>query len=132
MLEIEKLVKEIVVHKLFGTGIITNVEDKYLEIDFPEKNRKSKFAYPSCFNGFLTLKNEERQEEVQKDLEQWKIESGAFQKEELRNRYEKTMQEIRERRTAAEERKLKAAQTVMEHRSTCGRSKQKNATYEQK
>ena len=69
---------------------------------------------------------------MQKDLEQWKIESGAFQKEELRHRYEKTMQEIRERRTAAGEKKLKAAQMVMEHRSTYGRSKQKNATYEQK
>ena len=127
MLEIEKLVEETVVHKLFGTGIIRSVDDKYLEIDFPERNKKSKFVYPSCFNGFLTLENEEKRGEMQKDLEQWKIETGAVQKEELQHRYEKTMQEIKERQTAVQERKLNAAQRIMEHRSTYNSVKQEKS-----
>ena len=117
-MKIEELLEETVVHKLFGTGIIRCVDDKYLEIDFPERGKKSKFVYPSCFDGFLILKNEVKREEMLKDLEQWKIENGVVQKEELRHRYEKTMQEIRARQIAAEEKKLKAVQRAMEHRST--------------
>ena len=117
MLETKNLVEETVVHKLFGTGFIRSVDDKYLEVDFPKKNRKSKFVYPLCFNGFLMLENEGKQAEVQRDLEQWKIESGAARKEELRHQSEKTMREIRARQAAAEEKKLRAAQRAMEHRS---------------
>lgn len=125
MLETENLVEEIVVHKSFGTGIIKCVDDKYLEVDFPKKNKKSKFVYPSCFAGFLMLENEEKQAEVQKDLEQWKAESGAAWKEELRHRFEKTKQEIRARQAATEEKKLRAAQRAREHRSAYNGVKQK-------
>lgn len=126
MLKIENLVEETVVHKSFGTGIIRCVDDKYLEVDFLKKNKKSKFVYPSCFNGFLMLKNEEKQKEVQRDLEQWEAESGAAWKEELRHRSEKTMQEIRVRQAAVEEKKLRAAQRAMEHRSAYNGVKRKN------
>lgn len=51
-------------------------------------------------------------------MEVWKQESGTVQKEELRHRYEKTMQGIEARRLAAAKKKLKAAQKAMEHRST--------------
>ena len=117
-MEIEKLVEETVAHKSFGAGIIKEVDGKYLKIDFPEKNKKSIFAYPLCFDGFLMLENEEKQTEMQKDLEQWKIKSGAVHKEELWRQYEKTRQEIRARQVTVEEKKLRAAQRVMEHRST--------------
>ena len=127
MLEIEKLVEETVVHKSFGTGIIKEVDGKYLKIDFPEKNKKSTFAYPLCFDGFLMLENEEKQAEMQKDLEQWKIESGVVHKEELWRQYEKTRQEIRARQAAVKEKKLRAAQRVMEHRSTFNSVKQEKS-----
>ena len=127
MLEIEKLVEETVVHKSFGTGIIKEVDGKYLKIDFPEKNKKSTFAYPLCFDGFLMLENEEKQAEMQKDLEQWKIESGAARKEELWRQYEKTRQEIRAKQTAVEEKKLRAARKVMERSSTFNWVKQEES-----
>ena len=127
MLEIEKLVEETVIHKSFGAGIIKEVDGKYLKIDFPEKNKKSTFAYPLCFDGFLMLENEETQAEMQKDLEQWKIESGAVQKEELWRQYEKTRQEIRARQTAVEEKKLRAARRVMERSSTFNWVKQEKS-----
>ena len=106
-LEIVDLVEETVIHKIFGTGIIRSVDNKYLKIVFPEKNKESIFAYPSCFDGFLRLENEEKQEEMQEDLEKWKIESGAAQREKLRCQYEKTMQEIRARQAAVEKKKHK-------------------------
>ncbi len=117
MLETENLLEETVVHKLFGAGIIRSAADKYLEVDFPKKNKRSKFVYPLCFNGFLMLENEGKRAEVQKDLEQWKAESGAVRKEILRRRSEKTMQEIEARKAAAKEKKLREARRAMEYRS---------------
>lgn len=55
MMEIEKLLNEAVIHKSFGKGVISGADSKYLQVDFSEKNKTSKFAYPSCFNGFLVL-----------------------------------------------------------------------------
>lgn len=117
MLNMEKLVEETVVHKSFGTGVVRGADDKYLEVEFPEKNKKSTFVYPLCFDGFLMLVNEEKQAEVLRELKQWKIEGKIVQKEELWHRYEKTTQEIRARQMAAEEKKRKSAQRTMENRS---------------
>lgn len=125
MLEIENLVEETVVHKLFGTGVIRRVNSRYLEVDFPKK--RSKFVYPSCFDGSLMLENEGKRAEVQKDVEQWKVESGAARREELRKRYEKTMREIRTRQAAAEEKKVRTAQKAMEHRLAYKGVKQEKA-----
>lgn len=47
-----------------------------------------------------------------------------MQKEALRHQYEKTIQGIEARRLAAGEKKLKAAQRAMEHRSTYSNVKQ--------
>ena len=117
-MDLEKLVNRTVIHKSFGKGIIRSVDEKYLEVDFMEKGKVSKFPYPSCFNGFLTMEDYELQLEISSVVEVWKVESGAIQKEELRRRYEKTMQGIEARRLAVEDKKLKAAQRAMEHRST--------------
>lgn len=117
-MDLEKLVNRTVIHKSFGKGIIRSVDGKYLEVDFMEKGKVSKFPYPSCFNGFLTMEDYELQLEISSVVEVWKVESGAIQKEELRRRYEKTMQGIEARRLAVEDKKLKAAQRAMEHRST--------------
>lgn len=117
-MDLEKLVNQTVIHKNFGSGIIRSVDEKYLEVDFTEREKISKFSYPSCFHGFLTLEDGYLQTEIDAVIEVWKQESGAVQKEELRHRYEKTMQGIEARRLAAEEKKLKSAQRAMEHRST--------------
>ena len=118
MVDLEKLVNQTVIHKSFGKGIIRSMDEKHLEVDFKEKGKVSKFPYPSCFNGFLTVEDCDLQAEITSVVEVWKQESGAVQKEELRHQYEKTMQGIEARRLAAEEKKLKAAQRAMEHRFT--------------
>ena len=117
-MDLEKLVNQTVIHKSFGKGIICSVDEKYLEVDFIEKGKVSKFPYPGCFHGFLTIEDSSLQTELEAVVEGGKQESGVMQKEELRHQYEKTMQSIEARRLAAEEKKLKAAQRAMEHRST--------------
>jgi len=116
--DLEKLVNQTVIHKSFGKGIIRSVDEKYLEVDFIKKGKVSKFSYPGCFHGFLTIEDGILQQEIDAVVEVWKQESGTVQKEELKKQYEKTMQSIEARRLAAEEKKLKAAQRAMEHRST--------------
>ena len=63
------------------------------------------------------LENKAKQRRVQADLEKWKVESGALVEEKMKKEYEKTQQEILERKIAAEEKKLRAAQRAMEHRA---------------
>lgn len=117
-MDLEKLVNQAVIHKTFGKGIIRSVDETYLEVDFTEKVKVSKFSYPGCFNGFLTVVDNSLQPEIEAIVEDWKLESGVVHKEELKKQYDKTMQSIEARRLAAEEKKKKAAQRAMEHRST--------------
>lgn len=116
MVETEKIINQLVTHKDFGVGVIRNADDKYLEVDFTNKRKVSTFAYPSCFYSFLVLEDSDLQTEINVLVEEWKQESGIVQKEELKHQYEKTVQGIKGRRLAAEDKKRKAAQKVMEHR----------------
>ena len=54
----EKLEKgDFVTHKSFGQGIITEIDGKYITVEFPEKT--SKFIAQDAFSkGFLTLQND--------------------------------------------------------------------------
>ena len=116
-MDLENLANQTVIHKSFGKGIIRSVDEKYLEVEFAEKGKTSKFPYPGCFHGFLTIENVSLQQEIEAVVEEWKQDSDVMQKEELKKQYEKTIQSIEARRLAAEEKKLKAAQRSMEHRS---------------
>lgn len=112
-MEIKDLIGAAVTHRMFGQGIVEEAHDNYIEVFFPQKGKKSKFFYPSCFQGFLELLTDEKKTDVEADLVIWRVESGAKQKEELKQQYLKTQQAIMERRAAAEEKKLRAAQRSM-------------------
>lgn len=49
----------------------------------------------------MRLENDEKQAEAEKDLEQWKVENGIMQKEQLRLIHEKTAKAINARKAAA-------------------------------
>ena len=112
-MEIKDLIGVAVAHKIFGQGIVEDAHDNYIEVFFSQKRKKSKFSYPSCFQEFLKLVTDEKKADVEADLVVWRIESGAEQKEELKQQYLKTQQAIMERREAAERKKLLAAQRSM-------------------
>lgn len=101
MMKISMLLDENVVHKSFGKGVINSADGKYVDVEFFKGNKKSRFLYPSCFQGFLRLENDEKQAEAEKDLEQWKVENGIMQKEQLRLIHEKTAKAINARKATA-------------------------------
>lgn len=107
------LVGVTVEHKIFGQGVVESAWDNYIEVTFIKNSKRCKFSYPSCFQEFLKLTTNEKQTDVETDLEKWKIESGAEKKEVLREQYIKTQRGIEARRIAAEEKKLRAAQRTM-------------------
>lgn len=125
-MEAEKLINLTVIHKIFGKGIIRCADEKYIEVDFVEKNILGKFAYPSCFQTFLTLEDTKLHEEMKEVVETWKIENGIDKKEEIWRRHEKTVKGIKDRQLAVAERKLKAAQRAMSHRTAYNSVKQEN------
>lgn len=76
-MDMEKLVNQTVTHKSYGKGIIGKADEKYLEVDFMEKEKVRKFPCPSCFDGFLVLEDCGLQTEITSVVETWKVESGA-------------------------------------------------------
>lgn len=109
-MEIKDLIGVAVAHKIYGQGIVEDTHDNYIEVFFSQKGKKSKFSYPSCFQGFLKLVTNEKKADVEADLVVWRIESGAEQKEELKQQYLRTQQAIIERHEMAERKKVLAAQ----------------------
>ena len=77
VVDMEKLVNQTVTHKSYGKGIIGKADEKYLEVDFMEKEKVRKFPCPSCFDGFLVLEDCGLQTEITSVVETWKVESGA-------------------------------------------------------
>lgn len=112
-MDIKDLIGVAVKHKIFGQGVVEDTHENYIEVIFQQKGKKSKFSYPSCFQGFLELIADERKADVEADLVVWRIESGAEEKEALKQQYIKTQQAIEVRKLAAEEKKLRAAQRSM-------------------
>lgn len=57
-----ELINEQVKHRTLGSGQITSFDGKYVTIQFP--NKTSKFTYPSAFEVFLRLDNENKQSAI--------------------------------------------------------------------
>lgn len=115
-MEMAKLINQKVMHKAFGEGIIIEADDSHLKVEFANAGKVSKFAYPSCFNNFLKMQDEDLQQELEAILIKWRLVTGEAQKEELKQKHEKTVQGIEARRQAAKEKKLQAAKRAKEYR----------------
>ena len=106
-MDLEKLVNQTVIHKSFGKGIIRSVDKKYLEVEFIEKEKVSRFLYPDCFYGFLTIEDSGLQLEIEAVVEDWKQDRGVIQKEKLRKQYEKKHAEYRSKKTGSRRKEAK-------------------------
>lgn len=81
-----KLIGEVVRHKRFGKGVITDLSDNKISVCFDET--KKLFIYPDAFLQYLTLKNNSIQKKIEKLNEERVREKDAQKKiEELENRY---------------------------------------------
>jgi len=58
------LIGEVVKHKAFGVGKITEFSNNYVTIVFDNGNLEKKFVYPVAFESFLKLENESLQHKV--------------------------------------------------------------------
>lgn len=47
------LINEKVIHKIFGTGVVTDFEDPYIKIEFTSENKE--FIYPDAFRTLMTF-----------------------------------------------------------------------------
>lgn len=55
------LVREKVIHKKYGTGEITKLDNDHVYVKFQSVDQEKMFKYPSCFDvdGYLTLENQD-------------------------------------------------------------------------
>ena len=112
-----QLENKAVIHKCFGKGIITGYDGRYLEAEFKDAGKKCRFQFPSCFYGYLVFEDNDLQKMIEPEVERWKKENQIEKKEELKLRYQKTIQAIEERKLAQEQKKLRLAQRSAEHRA---------------
>lgn len=64
----EALVGEAIAHKVFGKGIVSNVNSQIIEVDF-FKGRK-KFVFPDAFRQFISLMDSKYEKDVQSILDE--------------------------------------------------------------
>jgi len=107
VVKLDFLLKEEVNHRAFGQGIVESIVNNLLEVKF--EDRSCKFTYPSCFYGFLTLVNKEKQEIVDKDIAVWHVESGTKRQEELDRLTSKTQEGIKKREYDRQQRRIEKA-----------------------
>ncbi len=81
-----KLIGEVVRHKRFGKGVITDLSENKISVSFNET--KKLFIYPDAFLQYLTLKNNSIQKKIEKISEE-RVREKDVQKqiEKLENRY---------------------------------------------
>lgn len=68
-MDIQKIIGHRVIHNTWGSGSITNADDKYVWVEFDEGGLK-KYQYPKAFVTFLTIDDSSIQAEI---LEEEKI-----------------------------------------------------------
>lgn len=109
------LIGKNVIHKSYGKGSVTEADANYIHVLFEDGKKNSVFQFPGGFYKFLSIEDESLAQELESAVETWKIENEVGKKEELKERYEKTMKSIEDRKKAAELKKLKAALRSSEH-----------------
>ncbi|SHE47922.1 hypothetical protein [Lactonifactor longoviformis] len=93
-------------HKVFGIGIITEVSDNHLTINFAAK--ESKFIYPDAFEQFIEAEDSSVQAEIMKEVNNKKLAAKMQQ------------QAAEEARKTEEERHITDGQTVLVKRNRKG------------
>jgi len=62
------LTNELVVHPAFGTGRVTNHDDRRITIQFFEESGEKRFIYPDAFEKYLNMCNTAAAQKVLADL----------------------------------------------------------------
>lgn len=107
-MKISDLIDEQIIHKVYGKGTIKSIEDEYLNATF-ESGKESKFSFPSCFDKFIKLSDEEKWQELQQFVNKWKKENGIFDQEFLQKKIAARQEGIKRREEEREIKRLERA-----------------------
>ena len=107
-MKISDLIDEQINHKVYGKGTIKSIEDEYLNATF-ESGKESKFSFPSCFDKFIKLLDEEKWQELQQFVNKWKKENGIFEQEIIHKMTAETQAGIKRREVEREKRRQERA-----------------------
>lgn len=109
----EDLLNEKVIHKTYGIGTIKSVEGYYIEVEF-ETGKTSRFVVPTCFDRFIKLIDEQKNENVQNALARWKEVNEIDKKEQLRKQTQARQTAIIMRDKEREVKRIEAAKKEAE------------------
>lgn len=109
----EELLNEKVIHKTYRKGFIKAVDGYYIEVEF-ESGKISQFVVPTCFDRFIKLADEEKNEQVQRMLAYWKEINEIDKKEQLQKQTQETQNAIVMRDKEREIKKIEAARKEAE------------------
>lgn len=107
-MKISDLIDEPIIHKVYGNGTIKSVEDDYLKAIF-ENGKESKFSFPSCFDKFIKLSDEEKWQDLLRFVNKWKKENGIFEQEMIHKMTAETQAGIKRREIEREKRRQERA-----------------------
>ena len=107
-MKISDLIDKQIIHKIYGKGTIKSIEDNYLNAAF-DNGKESKFSFPSCFDKFIKLADEEKQQELMQLVNKWKKENGIIKQEMLQKKIAARQEGIKRREEEREIRRLERA-----------------------
>lgn len=107
-MKISDLIDEQIFHGVYGKGIIKSIEDNYLNAAFDD-GKESSFSFPVCFDRFIKLTDEDKQQELQQFVNKWKKENGIFKQEMMHKKTAATQAGIKKREEEREKRRLERA-----------------------
>jgi len=81
-----EFIGEVIKHKVFGIGKITEFKDDFIKIKFDDIEEEKDFIYPDSFDSYLVLKNELLSKQVEDELVIFRKKEAerAFKAEELK------------------------------------------------
>lgn len=90
------LLNEEITHKVFGEGDIVDQDESFITVDFDEEIKR--FVYPDAFGKFITLKDRDTAESLNKIISQRMAEKEAFEKKRNEEREQQLLEQQRKER----------------------------------
>lgn len=81
------LIGQAIKHKVFGSGVITNLSEETVTICF--QNVEKRFIYPDAFRSFLVLKNQKTQQHMEAEIKKRDMEAKKIRETEQAEREQK-------------------------------------------
>ncbi|MBF4691552.1 hypothetical protein [Fusibacter ferrireducens] len=102
------MIDQYVIHSLYGRGIVKEIKDNYLKLDFEDGAKLKTFLYPDAFESFLTFEDSALQKKALEDLKKVLV-MNQIEQEEKDLKSAAYEQKLKEERLEVIKKKRKAA-----------------------